>query len=46
MVWKDVNVERVVPSSMLKHIQVQKKYIHQNEGFVEIGINWPAMLES
>ncbi|CAK57948.1 unnamed protein product (macronuclear) [Paramecium tetraurelia] len=46
MIWKDVGINRVVPKCMLQNISINKQYLNNEEGFIEVLLDWPAMLQN
>ncbi|CAK83785.1 unnamed protein product (macronuclear) [Paramecium tetraurelia] len=46
MIWKDVGINRVVPKCMLQNISINKQYLNHEEGYIEVLLDWPAMLQN
>ncbi|CAD8117166.1 unnamed protein product [Paramecium sonneborni] len=46
MVWKDVGINRIVPKCMLQNISINKQYLNNEEGYIEVLLDWPAMLQN
>ncbi|CAD8194795.1 unnamed protein product [Paramecium octaurelia] len=46
MIWKDVGINRVVPKCMLQNISINKQYLNNEEGYIEVLLDWPAMLQN
>ncbi|CAD8169603.1 unnamed protein product [Paramecium pentaurelia] len=46
MIWKNVGINRIVPKCMLQNISINKLYLNNEEGYIEVLLDWPAMLQN